>query len=1176
MESINIPDSLTSINSSVFNGCRSLTSVDIPNKVTNISGRAFCDCSNLTSIKIPNSVINIGEKAFSGCYNLPSITIPNSVVLIDDKAFYNCNNLVKVSIGHGLQKARSDVFERCDRICSVNINNNNSDRLFDGIKSLKEVVFEDSVTIIGSSAFWSCDSLTSVVIGKNVKTINNNAFSWAKKIIWLTEEPPVGYAKTRGEINYVMNDKYSELKNQHIYPLLNSSFKVDGIEYVPSDDNPDASCDVIGYSFLSPTQIINIPNIVKGNHKNYNVCRILPYAFHANNNVTSVTINSGINYIGTYAFGDCNNLSQIKIETENTNYDSRDNCNAIVETRTNKLIQGCKSTVIPTSIESIGDSAFYRLSSLNNLIIPNNIKSIGKYAFYRCNKLNSITLSEGLLSIGDNAFSDCNSLKSLTIPASIEKIGNRAFISCGMSTLTILPTESISVGTLAFGYCSNLTDIKTNSIGRGDPFIGCNEVNTIYLNMNKLQSLGNYLADYRKLNKIIIGDNVSYIDIYYVNYENRLTSIIVDKNNKYFDSRDSCNAIINTESNNLIIGCQSSIIPNNINKIGEYAFYRCKDLNSINIPDGVISIGPEAFYECSNLATVTISGSVTKIDSRAFFYCTNLASVTLPNSLTSIGGGAFYSCRSLSSVTIPNSVTNIGGSAFYGCTSLSNIIIPTSVIDIGENAFNSTLWYDNLKDGIIYINNVLYGYKGTMPNNTKMDITEGTISISGCAFLGCEGMVSVNIPNSIKSIGSSAFEGCTGLTSISIPNSVKKNGYNIFDGCSNITNCFIDIDTLNHKTAGLIPPTTKQLKLGDNVSNITFSENFPAKEIEHLDIGNGVKSIYRKSFYRCFKLTSVSLGKNINSIGEFAFSYCPIENLKIDTKNVSSWFKGFTSLKNVEFGDNVESIGNMAFSGCSNITNIVLGNNISSIGTMAFANCSGLTSLHLPKNLKSFKSNAFEGCYNLCSLSIDSYNIGDSWFEDWHSLKKVEFGNSVCSIGAESFSNCTSLNDIIIPNNIKTIGNVAFWGCTGATNIYIGDSVKAIGYKAFNHCKEAKKLTLGKELKTIGENAFSGCTSLEQIISKSEFPPICDDDVFGGVDKNLCKLQVPDGCVPDYKKAEQWKEFFGIYDTGIKDAYIPNSISYIYDLNGYKLEKLQKGYNIIRKNNGQIKKVFIK
>ena len=688
------------------------------------------------------------------------------------------------------------MFERCDRICSVNINNNNSDRLFDGIKSLKEVVFEDSVTIIGSSAFWSCDSLTSVVIGKNVKTINNNAFSWAKKIIWLTEEPPVGYAKTRGEINYVMNDKYSELKNQHIYPLLNSSFKVDGIEYVPSDDNPDASCDVIGYSFLSPTQIINIPNIVKGNHKNYNVCRILPYAFHANNNVTSVTINSGINYIGTYAFGDCNNLSQIKIETENTNYDSRDNCNAIVETRTNKLIQGCKSTVIPTSIESIGDSAFYRLSSLNNLIIPNNIKSIGKYAFYRCNKLNSITLSEGLLSIGDNAFSDCNSLKSLTIPASIEKIGNEAFISC-----------------------------------------------------------------------------------------------------------------------------------------------------------------------------------------------------------------------------------------------------------------------------------------------------------------------------------------------------------------SNITNCFIDIDTLNHKTAGLIPPTTKQLKLGDNVSNITFSENFPAKEIEHLDIGNGVKSIYRKSFYRCFKLTSVSLGKNINSIGEFAFSYCPIENLKIDTKNVSSWFKGFTSLKNVEFGDNVESIGNMAFSGCSNITNIVLGNNISSIGTMAFANCSGLTSLHLPKNLKSFKSNAFEGCYNLCSLSIDSYNIGDSWFEDWHSLKKVEFGNSVCSIGAESFSNCTSLNDIIIPNNIKTIGNVAFWGCTGATNIYIGDSVKAIGYKAFNHCKEAKKLTLGKELKTIGENAFSGCTSLEQIISKSECPPICDDDVFGGVDKNLCKLQVPDGCVPDYKKAEQWKEFFGIYDTGIKDAYIPNSISYILTLN---------------------------
>ena len=246
--------------------------------------------------------------------------------------------------------------------------------------------------------------------------------------------------------------------------------------------------------------------------------------------------------------------------------------------------------------------------------------------------------------------------------------------------------------------------------------------------------------------------------------------------------------------NNAFQGCSgltSINIPNSVTSIGSSAFYECTGLTSINIPNSVTSIESSAFYNCIGLTSINIPNSVTSIGSTAFSGCTSLTSVTIPNSVTSIGYRAFDECTGLTSINIPNSVTSIESSAFSGCIGLTSINIPNSVTSIGSGAFYGTAWYNSQPDGLIYVNKIAYSYKGTMSENTRISIREGTTSISDQAFYDCSGLASITIPNSVTSIGDRAFSGCSGLTSVTIPNSVTSIGGWAFEWCVRLNSVII-------------------------------------------------------------------------------------------------------------------------------------------------------------------------------------------------------------------------------------------------------------------------------------------------------------------------------------------------------------------------------------------------
>ena len=328
---------------------------------------------------------------------------------------------------------------------------------------------------------------------------------------------------------------------------------------------------------------INIPNsVVTIGDNAFMICRklskiIIPEsvthigknAFSYCSSFTSISIPSNISDIGDYAFAFCESLKSIIVDKGNFNYDSRNNCNAIIETSTNKLKCGCKATIIPESVTSIGIGAFYGCDAITSIFIPKSITFFEESAFENCHNLASITFPHGLVIIGERAFLNCENLTTINIPNGVSNIGEKAFAGCS-----------------------------------------------------------------------------------------KLNSIVVEESNDCYDSRDNCNAIIETSTNTIICGCAGTCIPLGVASIGNGAFYNCWNLIDITIPHGVKSIGNDAFYGCESLTFIVI-----------------------PNGLTFIGNNAFECCFNLSSIYIPDSVTSIGKNVFGFCDNLTSIFIPSGSID---------------------------------------------------------------------------------------------------------------------------------------------------------------------------------------------------------------------------------------------------------------------------------------------------------------------------------------------------------------------------------------------------------------------------------------------------------------------------------------------------------------
>ena len=384
-------------------------------RVTSIGDWAFINCNNLTSVTIPSSVTSIGHNAFSRCSGLTSVTIPEGVTSIGDMAFSGCSGLMSLTIPEGVTSIGSHAFIDCSGLTSIIVEDGNT--VYDSrdncnaiirtadntlIAGCMNTIIPSSVTSIDSDAFYGCSGLTSVTIPSGVTSIADGVFCGCSGLTSLTI--PSGVTSIGSEAFY--------------------------------------SCSGLT-SVTIPSSVTSIGRSAFGN------CSSL----------ASLTIPSSVTSIGDWALIGCSGLTSIIVGEGNTVYDSRDNCNAIIRTDENTLIAGCKNTVIPSSVTSIGDRAFYNCSSLTSVTIPSSVTSIDDWAFNGCSGLTSLMILEGMKSIGYGAFRGCSCLTSVTIPSSVTSIGGDAFEGCSSLTSVTIPSSVTSIGGYVFSDCSGLTSI---------------------------------------------------------------------------------------------------------------------------------------------------------------------------------------------------------------------------------------------------------------------------------------------------------------------------------------------------------------------------------------------------------------------------------------------------------------------------------------------------------------------------------------------------------------------------------------------------------------------------------------------------------------------------------------------------------------------------------------------
>ena len=1347
LTSVTIPSSVTKIMYNAL-GNTGLTEVTIPASVNSIDGQAFAHNQNLTTvISYITTPFDIDDDVFAKGWDLSNTTYPETLkVPAGTKALYEAKtgwnkianivemdaqnpNVINVETAGTLSTLLTDPMTITELTLTGELNgadfallramagNDYQGNLTNGQLSKldlsgativssedyylntttihwtddSQMVMSDPMQFstndneLGSYLFAGCKSLETIILPKNITTIGGNVFSHNPKLLSL-EIPKSISSIAFGVIQECENlsslsvesgnQTYSSPEGSNAIIHTANQELVAGCKNtnIPSDTK---IIDPYAFQHCISLTSINIPE---------SITKIGDFAFWGCYGLTDLNIPASVTQIGYMAFYGCSALNSIVVDSENSVYDSRNNCNALIVTSSNTLFLGCKNTIIPDGILSIGENAFRPCDGLTSIEIPASVTSIGDNAFAYCHKLESVISNiedPNTVVMGSTVFDRISDNAKLYVPAgcvdaykaadcwkefsSIEEIAvmeDPSVLTINVETagdlsdlfsnydvdpftitdLTITgqlngtdlrliremagndylgkPTDGklkkldISGANIVEGGEKYLdTDQVTSSTGSPLPnigensfhfatqnnvlgsclFAGCDKLEEIVL-PNSITSIGDYVFWYcLNLQSLQIPKDVSSIGWRFINGPNNISNFTVAEGNQNFSSPEGSNVLM--QGTKLILGLNSSIIPDGTTIIGSEAFINCNGINDIAVPEGVTTIEGGAFA-WSSLKSISFPSTLSTIENDAFASCNNLTSFTLPKTVTHYGEGlgALKDCGNLTSISVENDNPNYDSrdncnaiietstnTLISGC---KNTVIPTSVTILGHQPFRGV----TLSDYVI-------------PN--------WITTIGEMAFWNAK-MTSVTIPSSVTYIGEFAFAYPTSLTTVTVESTTpitifentftdratidlivpagSKAAYEAADYWKEFKTITEmedpSIRTINVETAG-----TLSQSIGDNdkftIMELTLTGELNGDDFALLRAmaGNDINGKPTEG-----KLKKLDLsGATIVDGG----TYLELEDQYIDLGNNNKLyvypveaktsiantfgdylFAGCKQLESIKTPTSLIEIGNYVIKE-SGLTSIDLNSGLTTLDPYAFWE-SKLSSITIPKtvvhigdkysvdnpfayidNLKSITLEAGNARYEMVAegkLLIDNTNfavvcalgnatipegitrIGNNAFCNRPELVNYTIPNWVTQIGGNSFSQCENLESVVISDQMTTITNSAFTDCPRLKSVTIPSSVTKIMYNAFGNTGFTE-ITIPSSVTSIDGQAFAHNQNLTTVISYIETPFDIDDDVFAkGWDLSNTTypdtLKVPYGTKALYEAKTGWNKIATIVEMG--------------------------------------------
>ena len=547
----------------------------------------------------------------------------------------------------------------------------------------------------------------------------------------------------------------------------------------------------------------------------------------------------------------------------------------------------------------------------------------------------------------------------------------------------------------------------------------------------------------------------------------------------------------------------------------------------------VIGIGNSAF-DGASITSVSMPSSVTSIGSYAFADCRSLTSISFSNNTISIDDYAFSGCNNLKTITIPGSVKSLGRAAFYNCSNLETVNVSNNLETVGWFAFGETKWFGNQPDGLVYVGKVAYRYKGTMPNNTTIELEEGTLSIAYGAFTECKGLTSIVIPSSVKSIGNIAFYNCN-LASVTMKSTtpIEITSSAFYNQVHTKATLYVPV---GYKAVYENAEYWKDFK--SIVEKYESGESFTATTVEGVDVTYTIINEDQKTCkvgYTYNKKSAIRSAINKSTVGS-------------------------VTIPTMVNGYSVTEVSDYAFFDCKNLTLVTLPSSIKYFGKSALSGCSSLQSIEIPLGISSISESMFSGCKSLTSVTIPESvsSIGAYAFSGCSNLKAVNIPLNVSIIENCTFMSCESLMAIDLHENIVKIGNQSFQGCSSLTEITIPGSLRSMETWdpsfAFTGCSQLRKITINKGAALLGNDTFSSQSPVETVIVYNT-TPINVRGSFDGIDRNAT-LYVPSGCAAAYKEANGWSKFKEIVEMDPNIDYSNIGKTFTVDGINYKVSNI--------------------